>query len=117
MVEAATLRSEVQLIDRLAAYGINRRDFLKYCAGLTAVLALPAQFVPRVAQALQTVDKPGLVWLEFQDCAGNTESFLRSRNPAVADVVLDILSVDYHETIMSAAGHQPTARTHLPQSS
>lgn len=109
MAEAATLRSEAPLIDRLSAYGIDRREFLKYCAGLTAVLALPPQFVPRVAQALQAVDKPGLVWLEFQDCAGNTESFLRSRNPAVADLVLDILSVDYHETIMAAAGARAEA--------
>jgi len=47
-----------------------------------------------------------LVWLEFQDCAGNTESFLRASRPTAAEVVLDTLSVDYHETIMAAAGHQ-----------
>jgi len=47
-----------------------------------------------------------LVWLEFQDCAGNTESFLRASRPTAAEIVLDTLSVDYHETIMAAAGRQ-----------
>ena len=49
---------------------------------------------------------PCCVWLEFQDCAGNTESFLRASRPTAAEVVLDVLSVDYHETIMAAAGIQ-----------
>ncbi len=42
----------------------------------------------------------------MQDCAGCSESFLRASRPSAADVVLDVLSVDYHETIMAAAGHQ-----------
>jgi hydrogenase small subunit len=46
------------------------------------------------------------VWLEFQDCAGNTEALLRASKPTVGDIVLDILSVDYHETIMAPAGKQ-----------
>ena len=96
-------------LDRLAGYGLSRRTFLQYCAGLAVVLALPPRLVPRIARALAATDKPGVVWLEFQDCAGNTESFLRSRNPAVADIILDLLSVDYHETIMAAAGQQAEA--------
>lgn len=91
---------------RLAERGVTRRRFLQYCAGLTAVLALPTRYAARVAEALAKVDKPGLIWLEFQDCAGNTESFLRARDPSVGDLVLDLLSVDYHETIMAAAGDQ-----------
>jgi hydrogenase small subunit len=94
---------------RLDRIGIDRRTFLKFCGTLAAVLALPAAYARNIAQALQSVRKPTLVWLEFQDCAGNTESFLRASNPSVADIVLDILSVDYHETIMAAAGHQAEA--------
>ncbi len=106
---ASTTEERTRLIDRLASWGIDRRRFLKYCAELTAVLALPPRYVSRIAEAFETVDRPRLVWLEFQDCAGNTESFLRSRNPGVADIVLDLISVDYHETIMAAAGHQAEA--------
>lgn len=86
--------------------GVSRRDFMKFCTAVSAALALPATFAPRIAQALDEVKRPTLVWLEFQDCAGNTESLLRSANPTVAEIILDILSVDYHETIMAAAGHQ-----------
>jgi len=100
------------LLERLAAHGVNRRRFLQYCAGLTAVLALPPHFAPRIAEALAGAGadaRPSLIWLEFQDCAGNSESFLRARDPDVATLILDLLSVDYHETIMAAAGHQAEA--------
>jgi len=86
--------------------GISRRDFMKFCTAMSAALALPVTFVPKIAQALDEVKRPTLVWLEFQDCAGNTEALLRASNPTVADLILDVLSVDYQETIMAAAGHQ-----------
>ena len=54
--------------------------------------------------ALEQVKRPALVWLEFQDCAGCTESFLRASRPSVGDIALDILSVNYHETIMAPSG-------------
>src|SRR4051812_9650242 len=68
--------------------GVSRRDFMKFCTAMTAALALPASFVPRVAQALDEVKRPTLVWLEFQDCAGDTEALLRAANPTVAEIVL-----------------------------
>jgi len=92
--------------EMLRARGVSRRDFLKFCSAVTAALALPASFAPRVAQALDEVKRPTLVWLEFQSCTGDSEALLRSANPTVAEIILDILSVDYHETIMAAAGHQ-----------
>ena len=50
--------------------------------------------------------KPSVVWLEFQDCAGDTESTLRATKPTLAQLVLDIISLEYHETLMAAAGRQ-----------
>ena len=85
--------------------GISRRKFLEYCAGITATLALPSRYTRAVAQALTQHRKPVLVWLEFQDCAGNTESMLRSSHPTVEDVVLESISWEYHETIMAGYGH------------
>jgi hydrogenase small subunit len=87
-----------------AERGVSRRSFLKFCAAMTAALALPDRYVPRIAAALEKVTRPPLVWLEFQDCAGNTESFLRASKPTVAEIALDVLSVNYHETIMAPAG-------------
>jgi len=86
--------------------GISRRDFMKFCTAMSAALALPVTFAPKIAQALDEVQRPTLVWLEFQDCAGNTEALLRASNPTVSQLILDVLSIDYHETIMAAAGHQ-----------
>jgi len=97
------------IFEALLARGITRRRFLEFCAATTAILALPERFTPRIAEALETAKKPTVVWLEFQDCAGNSESFLRARDPGVADIVLDVLAVEYHETIMAAAGHQAEA--------
>lgn len=87
-----------------AERGISRRNFIKFCSAMAAALALPELYVPRIAAALEKVKRPALVWLEFQDCAGCTESFLRASHPPVGDIVLDILSVNYHETIMAPSG-------------
>ena len=86
--------------------GISRRDFLGFCGSMAAVLGLPETASRAIAQAIETEPKPILVWLEFQDCAGNTESFLRASHPTVADLILDSISLNYHETIMAAAGAQ-----------
>ena len=77
--------------------GVNRRRFMKFCAAMTATLALPPRYVAQVASALEKTKKPVLVWLEFQDCAGNTESMLRSSHPTVEDLVLETFSWKYHE--------------------
>jgi len=86
--------------------GISRRSFISFCSTVTAAMALPMTFVPTVAKALDTVKRPPLIWMEFQDCAGNSEALLRAANPSLSELILDILSVDYHETLMVAAGHQ-----------
>ena len=93
----------------LEARGVSRRDFMGFCAGMAAMLGLPRSAAADIANALETKPKPTLVWLEFQDCAGCTESFLRASKPSAADVILDLLSVDYHETIMAAAGKRAEA--------
>lgn len=89
---------------RLENAGVDRRGFLEFCGAVAAYFALPKSAAAEIATALEKTQKPTLVWLEFQDCAGNTESLLRATKPSVAEIVLDTLSVDYHETIMAAAG-------------
>ncbi len=89
--------------------GISRRDFLKFSAAMSAALALPGSYAPTIAAAVTAAPRIPVIWLEGQDCAGNTEAFLRASHPTVAELVLDTLSVDYHETIMAAAGSQAEA--------
>ncbi len=93
----------------LKVHGVSRRRFLEFCGVMVATLALPPRYVAQVAEALGKAKKPVLVWLEFQDCAGNSESILRSGHPTVLEVVLDLLSWEYHELIMAGAGKQAEA--------
>lgn len=92
--------------EELTRRGVRRRDFVKFCAGIATYFALPKGAAAEMVQAVEKTSKPSLVWLEFQDCAGNSESLLRATRPTVAEVILDAISLDYHETIMAAAGKQ-----------
>jgi len=98
--------SDDSLYQSLSKRGVSRRDFMKFCTAMAAVLALPPSFVPKIAAALEKAKKPTVVWLEFQDCCGNTEAILRATKPTVGELVLDVISLDYHETIMAPAGKQ-----------
>ncbi len=98
---------EKEFYERLEQKGVSRRDFLRYCTILTATLGLSSSFVPKVAEVFAAPkQRPPVIWLSFGECTGCTEALLRSMYPWVADLVLDILDIEYHETIMAAAGHQ-----------
>lgn len=86
--------------------GVTRRDFLRFCTLTAATLALPSGLVPKIVEALEKKQRPYVVWLEFQDCAGNSESALRASKPTISQLVLDVISLDYHETIMAPSGKQ-----------
>jgi len=97
---------KITLGQGLQQRSVSRRSFLKFCGAMTAALALPARYTGRIAEAMETKPRPPVLWLEYQDCAGDTESLLRAAQPSVAHLILDVLSLDYHETIMAPAGHQ-----------
>jgi hydrogenase small subunit len=97
-------RARGWLAEALLDRGISRRRFLGFASAMTALLALPQAMTPRIVKALESGPKPRVIWMEFQDCAGNTESMLRSSHPTIADLVLDAVSLEYHETIMAGAG-------------
>ncbi|MFO0600307.1 MAG: hydrogenase small subunit [Myxococcaceae bacterium] len=87
-------------------FGLPRREFLKIAAGLTAALGLPSTALGAVVNAMTQPKKPSVIWLQFQECTGCTESLLRSDHPTLDKLILDLISLDYHETLMAAAGKQ-----------
>jgi hydrogenase small subunit len=93
----------------LKARGVSRRRFIEFCNAMVATLALPDRYLARVVEAVGKAKKPVLVWVQFQDCAGNSESILRASHPTVLEVVVDLLSWEYHEIIMAGAGKQAEA--------
>jgi hydrogenase small subunit len=86
--------------------GVSRRDFLKFCTAMTATMGLPLGVANLIAQTIENPKRPPVIWLHFQECTGCTESLLRATHPSVEHLVLDLISVDYSETLMVAAGHQ-----------
>ncbi len=95
--------------DSLGTYlikrGVSRRDFLAFCGEMTAVLGLSSALTPKVAAALAAVKRPSVVWLQLQECTGCVESVLRTAEPTLGDLVLDVVSLDYQHTLMAGAGH------------
>lgn len=86
---------------------LTRRDFLKLASFSLALLGLSQALTPRVVKALEeSLGKTAVVWLEGQDGAGCSESFLNSLEPPAASILLDTISLRYHETVMAASGHQ-----------
>jgi hydrogenase small subunit len=98
------MASTVPLNDILRAWGVSRRGFLKFCAGLTSAMALPAALAPKVAEALERARRPSVIWLSFQECTGCTESLTRAASPSIEQLILSIISLDYHHTLQAVSG-------------
>ena len=97
------------LKNTLKERGVSRRDFLKWASLTTSALMLPPMFKPLVARAAENFTRLPVVWLHFAECTGCSEALLRSAYPNVDDILLDTISLEYHETIMAAAGYQAEA--------
>jgi quinone-reactive Ni/Fe-hydrogenase small subunit len=86
--------------------GVTRRDFMKWATAMTAMLALPASFTPLVAKAAKLSDRLPIIWLHMAECTGCSESLLRTDSPTIDSLIFDYVSLEYHETLMAAAGWQ-----------
>ncbi len=111
---ASSVKPENTIQSHLEATGVSRRSFLQLCSVLIAAapagLALTkAGSVAEVAAKIGKARRPSVIWLHFQDCTGCTETLLRTSAPDAAHLILDIISLDYHETLMAASGAQAEA--------
>jgi hydrogenase small subunit len=95
--------------DSMRAQGVTRRSFLKFCSLTAAAMGLGSSFVPRIAHALETKQRTPVLWLHGLECTCCSESFIRSAHPLAKDAILSMISLDYDDTIMAAAGHQADA--------
>ena len=97
-------RDDGTIYDALVRRGVSRRAFLQFSTAMAAALALPASYAPRIAQAVGAAQRLPVIWLRGQDCGGEHEAFLRASDPTVVELLLDLLSIEYHETLMAPAG-------------
>ncbi|MEC1722761.1 hydrogenase small subunit [Schinkia azotoformans] len=94
--------------------GISRRNFLKMCTALAATMGLDFSQTDHVVKAMETKKRVPVIWLQFQDCTGCSESFIRSTHPKAESVLLDMVSLEYTELLSVASGHQvEAARKHV----
>jgi hydrogenase small subunit len=95
-----------KLLKAVESQGINRRDFLKYCAATAALFGLSEfEFTTKVAHAIEaTSKKPPVLWIEGLACAGCTISLTQSLYPPASKIILDKISLRSHWTVMAAAG-------------
>lgn len=92
--------------DVMRKHGVTRRSFLKFCSLTAAGLGLGPEFAGKIAHALETKPRTPVIWLHGLECTCCTESFIRSGNPLASDVLLSMISLDYDDTLMAAAGTQ-----------
>ncbi|MCT7468258.1 hydrogenase small subunit [Aliarcobacter cryaerophilus] len=96
---------DIDMMEVIETEGVNRRDFIKWVSATTATLMLPPMFAPLVAEATELMNRVPVIWIELQDCAGNTEALLRSSAPTVDDLLFDVLSLEFHHALMACAGN------------
>jgi hydrogenase small subunit len=84
---------------------IGRRDFMKAAIAMAEVLGLEASGLLKLQETLAAGGAPPVIWLQGQSCSGCSVSFLNTINMAsVDDLLLNSISLEYHPTVMAAAG-------------
>ena len=92
--------------ETLNLHGVTRRDFLKWSSIMGTFLMLPPVFGSKIAKAAEMSNRLPVVWLNFAECTGCTEALLRTSYPNIDEIILETLSLEYHETLMAASGYQ-----------
>lgn len=118
--------AEETIYQHLRREGMSRRDFFKACGVLAGAMGLrfappveasnlPAELVHAqnpariVARALASKPRLPVIWMAFQGCTGCSEALTRSSAPTLIDLVLNKITIEYHETLFAAAGAQAEA--------
>lgn len=92
--------------------GVNRRDFMKLCAALAATMGLSTKAAAEIAHSVGSPQRPPVIWIGAQECTGCTESLLRATHPTIENLLLDVVSMEYHEVLSAAFGEQAEENKH-----
>ncbi|TNF44105.1 MAG: hyaluronate lyase, partial [Epsilonproteobacteria bacterium] len=95
-----------QLASSLDAFDITPKEVNSWISMVTATMRLHPEFEDVVKGGINNLNRLPIIWLELADCSGNSEAFIKSSHPGIADLIFDYISLDYHELLMSASGDQ-----------
>jgi len=90
---------------------ISRREFVCWAIAAPASLSLAADFLPKLAKALQEqIKEYPIIWLQSSTCSGCSISVINTIHPSIKNVILEQilpgnrLILNYHGTLMAATG-------------
>ena len=83
--------------------GMSRRSFIKACTAMAAMLGIAPSMLSEVVEAAEK-RLPVVVWLHGHECTGCSEAFIRSGAPMASDVVLNMIALEYDDTLAAASG-------------
>ncbi len=95
-----------QLSSSLDAFDITTKELNSWISMVTATMQLHPEFEGVIKDGIDNLNRLPIIWLELADCSGNSEAFIKSSHPGIADLIFDYISLDYHELLMSASGDQ-----------
>lgn len=91
---------------------VSRRAFLKFCGLVSVAMGMGPAFALEVAKALTNPRRPSAIYLHAAECTGCSEALLRTGQPMIDELILETISLDYHETLMAAAGQAAEKTLH-----
>jgi hydrogenase small subunit len=110
LIQANVVDLDDFTVSRIAAAGFSRRHFMSSMASMASLMGLSASMIPVLAAAATAPKKPSVVYMSFQECTGCLESlvnsFAFSGGTSIENLILNVISLDYQETLMAAAGYE-----------
>lgn len=112
---------KAQILERLEAHLQQLKSIhkaprnevsIEWVTQICNLIGIPKDCVPLCEQILSYKPPTRLVWLHMAECTGCSESFLRLDKPGVESLLLEYISLEYHETIMGAVGFNAKKSLH-----
>ncbi len=100
------MKEEQQMSEKQAdKTGFSRRGFLKTVTGTAAGLGISQIFNPALIQALEKgLERHPVIWIQGQGCTGCSVTLLNSTEHSVADILLKVISLQFHPSLMASEG-------------
>jgi hydrogenase small subunit len=105
------VKDEQMLLDeQQKKTGVSRRSFLKAVTGTAAGIGISQVFNPALVKAMtKALETHPVLWVQGQGCTGCSVSLLNSVDPSIADVLLKVISLQFHPTVMASEGETALA--------
>ena len=89
---------------------LSRREFVKLCSAGVAGLGISQIYHPGILHAMtEGAKKAPVIWVQGQGCTGCSVSLLNAVHPRIKEILLDVISLEFHPTVMASEGEMALA--------